>query len=537
MARFGSLGTQYFDNAGDPLISGKIYFKESGTDTDKDTFADVNLSIKNANPVILSGAGRQPNIFYNGSARAILTDSDDVQVEERDPLGGESEEGAFSDWNSITIYNEPDIVVGSDGLFYISITDGNQNNDPTTDAVNWTDSRFIRVWNTNEPYSINRIVEASNGLLYTSLVNNNLGNDPIGDVVNWKSSTLSESQWVAQTKVTTYEIVESDNRSTIGCTGTFTISLPDAAAVVVAADSGDFEVKIKNIGVGIITVSRVTGTDTVDDVAGDITLNPKEGALFKVNTAADGYNYFGNFPSGLNSTQFLRSDATDTASGDLTFSGDVDFTGTTVNEASTNWQRSGTNITASAVEINYNDITTLGTVEASKTVTADANENVTSGSVTTLGAPASAVSVGSLTFPADKEIEAEIVLIGDTGAAVIDTYLEFNGDTTQTNYYVAYTANGGAATQANNSDIGGQLAAGTTLAVKLSIMPDSVTGTTVVHYAFTLGSGTGTPGNITTYSGHMQWLNGSSITSISIRDPAALGTIATGSRMIVRLAN
>jgi hypothetical protein len=33
-------------------------------------------------------------------------------------------------------------------------------------------------------------------------------------------------------------------------------------------------------------------------------------------------------------------------------------------------------VTATAAELNYNDITTLGTVEASKTVTADASGNV-----------------------------------------------------------------------------------------------------------------------------------------------------------------
>lgn len=41
------------------------------------------------------------------------------------------------------------------------------------------------------------------------------------------------------------------------------------------------------------------------------------------------------------------------------------------------WKIGGTSITASAVEVNYLDITTLGTTEASKVVTADANGVVT----------------------------------------------------------------------------------------------------------------------------------------------------------------
>lgn len=189
MARLGSIGTQYFDDAGDPLIDGKLYFYESGTNTDKTTYKDVNQSIPNTNPVILSGSGRQPNIFFTGSARVIITGSDDVQIEVRDPIGGEAEEGVFSPWNTLTIYNIPDIVVGSDGNFYISITDGNQNNDPVSDPSNWTQIRFIRVWNINETYGIGQVVEASDNFLYASLTDNNLGNNPIGDEANWQSAS------------------------------------------------------------------------------------------------------------------------------------------------------------------------------------------------------------------------------------------------------------------------------------------------------------------------------------------------------------
>lgn len=205
MARFDILGFQYPDNAGDPLISGKIFVFESGTTTPKDTFADVNLAIKNTNPIILSAAGRPPNIFFNGSARMVLTDSAGGQIDVNDPVGGEIEEGVFSPWNVLTIYNTPDIVVGSDGLFYISITSGNQGNDPTTpDLVSWSEIRFLRVWNPNESYSINRVVQGSDGLLYTSLINNNLGNDPVTDSVNWRSATTIQLDDLTQAVVSDY---------------------------------------------------------------------------------------------------------------------------------------------------------------------------------------------------------------------------------------------------------------------------------------------------------------------------------------------
>lgn len=128
MARFGSLGTQYFDDAGDPLVNGKIYFFEPETNTKKDTFADEELTIKNQHPVLLSAAGRQPNIFYAGPARAVLTKNDDTQVEERDPVGGvesadiETLENiriyGILPWRDDVDYQEGAFVLGSDLQHY-----------------------------------------------------------------------------------------------------------------------------------------------------------------------------------------------------------------------------------------------------------------------------------------------------------------------------------------------------------------------------------------------------------------------------------
>jgi hypothetical protein len=184
MARFGNIGKQYFDNSGYPLIAGKLYFYQSGTSTLKTTYADVNLSIPNTNPVILTAAGRQPNVFFNGSARVVLTDENDVQIEVRDPDGA-TESGNFDAWNSITIYNTSDIVVGSDGAYYKSITDANQGNDPTSSPTEWQQIEFLNVWNSSETYAINATVKASNGLFYKSLVNGNIGNNPISSPTEW----------------------------------------------------------------------------------------------------------------------------------------------------------------------------------------------------------------------------------------------------------------------------------------------------------------------------------------------------------------
>lgn len=136
MSRFGSLGTQYFDNSGDPLVNGLVYFYESGTTTAKTTFADINQTVPNTNPVVLSASGRQPNVFFNGVAKAVLATSADVQIEVRDPVGDTGADNQFSPWIPSFSYSAEDIVI-YDGGYYVSLTSGNINNIPSSSPSNW----------------------------------------------------------------------------------------------------------------------------------------------------------------------------------------------------------------------------------------------------------------------------------------------------------------------------------------------------------------------------------------------------------------
>jgi len=243
----------------------------------------------------------------------------------------------------------------------------------------------------------------------------------------------------AQAKISNYTIVEADNRDTVEFTGTFTATLPDATAIAAASDTGDFEVTIKNISTGTITIGRANALDTIDGTAADISLTENEFACLKVNQAGTGYNIISisndsnaDTVDGLEASQFLRADANTVATGNLTITnaapqlilnetdGGLDqkkwkllanteaLQGTAVDDADANaatWlivQRSGTgssvsidsislggtiinlagtfqyngvSVTSTAAKLNYNDIATLGTVEASKTVTADASGN------------------------------------------------------------------------------------------------------------------------------------------------------------------
>ena len=206
MARFGDLDTQYFDNAGDPLVNGKIYFYESGTTTLKNTFADINQSIPNTNPVILTAAGRQPNIFFDGVAKAILTTSSDVQILVRDPVG-ETGTDFGDEWVATKIYNTNDVVLGSNGVYYRSITSGNQNNNPVTSSGFWTLLYSVE-WNSGITYDIGAVVTYDNQQ-YQSLQTTNLNKNPASQTSWWVPLNFA---WIS---TATY----ADNQNVVGTDG------------------------------------------------------------------------------------------------------------------------------------------------------------------------------------------------------------------------------------------------------------------------------------------------------------------------------
>ena len=215
MARFGDFD-QYLDNAGDPLAEGKLYFYESGTTTPKTTYADINNSIPNTNPVLLSAAGRQPNIFFDGVAKVILTDNDDVQIAVRDPAG-ETGTDFGDEWVATKIYNAVDVVLGSDGIYYRSLINGNQNNNPVTTTGSWTLLYSVE-WNVGITYSTGDVVTYGSQQ-YQSLQNSNLNQNPASQTAYWvplnfawvATATYSEDQNVVGTDGILYTSLQNSN--------------------------------------------------------------------------------------------------------------------------------------------------------------------------------------------------------------------------------------------------------------------------------------------------------------------------------------
>lgn len=215
MARFGDLDTQYLDNAGDPLVNGKIYFYESGTTTLKTTYADVNSSIPNTNPVILTAAGRQPNIFFDGVAKAVLTSNSGEQILVRDPVGDTNTD--FGDeWVATKVYSANDVVRGSDGVYYRSLSNGNQNNNPVTTSGSWTLLYSVE-WNVGITYDIGAVVTYDN-YQYQSLQAGNVGNQP----------DVATSYWVGLEFAWLSTAEYSEGQNAVGTDGVLYTSLQDS---------------------------------------------------------------------------------------------------------------------------------------------------------------------------------------------------------------------------------------------------------------------------------------------------------------------
>ena len=206
MARFGEINAQYFDDAGDPLGGGKIYFYESGTTTPKTTYADVNFTVPNTNPVVLTAAGRQPNIFFNGNAKAILTDSNDVQILARDPVG-ETASNFGDPWVATRIYSTNAVVIGSDGVYYRSLVPANQNNNPVTTSGYWSLLYSVQ-WNAGITYQEGAVV-TYDGEQYQSLQGSNLNQNPSTAATYW---TLLSFAWISTA-------VYADNQNAVGSDG------------------------------------------------------------------------------------------------------------------------------------------------------------------------------------------------------------------------------------------------------------------------------------------------------------------------------
>ena len=89
------------DSSGNALVGGKLYTNQAGSTTvNKTTYSDTDLSTPNTNPIILDSYG-ECDLYFVGSARLRLFDSDDNLVWDRDDVVNTGD--VSSEWiNSLT---------------------------------------------------------------------------------------------------------------------------------------------------------------------------------------------------------------------------------------------------------------------------------------------------------------------------------------------------------------------------------------------------------------------------------------------------
>jgi hypothetical protein len=146
MTRLINAFEQMLDGSGDPVPSGLIDFFESGSSSArKTTFADSAQTIPNANPVVLGGDGRCPNVFGTGSYNAILRTAAGVQILARDPVGQGGGLTFGDDWSSTREYSSTDQVRDA-ATYWQSLVSGNLGNQPSLDSgAKWVKTDFTKI--------------------------------------------------------------------------------------------------------------------------------------------------------------------------------------------------------------------------------------------------------------------------------------------------------------------------------------------------------------------------------------------------------
>ena len=244
MSRFINPFTKFTDNAHKPLSAGRLYFYETGTNVEKQTYSDPEHSTPNDLAYIeLSGTGVIPDVWYNGNARVVLADSNGDMIDEADPVSASSQTGQFTSYSAGSVYSQGNIVE-LDGAYYISNTNNNTNNPPGTASVHWTKIVFLGEYNPYYTYSDGDVVFYQSRF-YESLQDSNTGNTPSSSSDFWLDPFATTSNFFDFT--TLAEGVGNNDAVANITSGSYVPSVSDVVRVisVTSATSNDITSKWK----------------------------------------------------------------------------------------------------------------------------------------------------------------------------------------------------------------------------------------------------------------------------------------------------
>jgi hypothetical protein len=267
MARFINPRPQYRPNS-------KLFFFKSGTNSQLVTYKDQfeTTGLENTHPVLTDSAGVVPNIFFSGSAKIVIQDENSVQYGEYDPVGGEKELGDFTLWDSVVTYDKSDIVEGSNGKFYQSLSNGNIGNEPSISPTLWVEVELLGTWNTNITYSVGGVVKTSFGNLWKALVSQ-AGNDPETDSgTNWIPAIngAKEPEIIALKALNSWDIPKTAN---------FTGVSKESRQIDASANTIDIALPVLAIGDSFVYHNLITSTFKVQILNPIETIKGKDGDI------------------------------------------------------------------------------------------------------------------------------------------------------------------------------------------------------------------------------------------------------------------
>lgn len=118
-------------------------------------------------------------------------------------------------------------------------------------------------------------------------------------------------------KTANFTTTLAENSKLIEVTGSNTILLLDAST-----GGAGYQINILNTGVGVVTAGRATAGNTINGVAGNWTLDPGNGASFRVNSTNNGYDVIGTaLTTGARLADVLHTTGNESKSGVLTLTG------------------------------------------------------------------------------------------------------------------------------------------------------------------------------------------------------------------------
>jgi len=454
MARYGDLGTQYFDDAGDPLVNGKVFFYETGTTTLKTTYADVDFAIPNTNPVILTAAGRQPNIFFDGVAKAILATSAGTQILVRDPVG-DTAESFGNPWIASKRYSANDVVQGSDGQYYVSLINGNVNNNPVTTTGNWTFLYSVE-WSAGTTYKEGSVITYQN-LLYQSLQDSNINKNPLTETTYWVLISL------AYVSTTTY----TAGQNVVGPDGVFYTALRTTIGDTPASSPSDW------VGTSAAAAASATAAAASATAAAASASSASTSATNAATSASTASTQATNAAASAATATTQASNASTSASNAATSETNAAASASTASTQASNASTSATNAAASATSATASAST--ATTQASNASTSASNAATSASNAATSETNAAASASTATTQATAASASASSASTSATNASNSASAASSSASAASTSASNASTSASSALTSANNATTQANAASASAAAAAAIVDISSVT--------------------------------------------------------------